>query len=513
MLIFGLLVPIAFGFIISSVIIPRTTIYERLGVGYGLGFGFLTLGMFFLNVFGLKFSLVNTLILISGIIAILLIYLYLKRENPFAYSSFGKLNLFSRPQGTYAILFILEWIMIGFLALLIVSRIFSGLWSIVWRWDALAVYDFRARIFADTLFLPEAVLKVQFPWFIFQYPPMTSLVHAWLYSWGWATPMIFYPLLLASLAAIFYSSLRDYSPRYHCLLFTLILVTAGDIYSEAVSSFLNFPFAFYFGVGSIYLYRWISTQKKGFLILAGVFLGLSAWVRRESPIFFLGYLLILLIFSIRRRQFFAPLLFAFLYFSIQPLWRIYFFNVILAPQPVSMISQSTGMVSQVSMVSQSTGMVSHSLGVMRQFFGIIFQAVDVLKKPGIFFDSPHWREVLIYLKGHILTPYRGLFLLLILSTLLCIDKLRNHFFLLLLVLSNIVLFLIATYVFSLQEPTWKQIGGSATRLFMMFLPIMWYYIALITTEHNFLPKFLNLRAASVRADSNIPPQDARGRIG
>ncbi len=75
MLIFGLLFPIVFGLVISLVISPEIAILERIALAYGLGYGLLTLGMFFLNVLGIEFSLINTIVLLSGILILSLLYL------------------------------------------------------------------------------------------------------------------------------------------------------------------------------------------------------------------------------------------------------------------------------------------------------------------------------------------------------------------------------------------------------------------------------------------------------
>jgi len=45
-----------------------------------------------------------------------------------------------------------------------------------------------------------------------------------------------------------------------------------------------------------------------------------------------------------------------------------------------------------------------------------------------------------------------------------------------------ILFVIGSYGFTLRTFYWKTIGGSTERLFMMFLPIIWYFIALMTAE-------------------------------
>jgi len=42
--------------------------------------------------------------------------------------------------------------------------------------------------------------------------------------------------------------------------------------------------------------------------------------------------------------------------------------------------------------------------------------------------------------------------------------------------------MVGAYGFSLRISYWEAIGGSVERLFMMFLPIIWYFIALMTAE-------------------------------
>ena len=269
--ILGLLFAALFGFIVSLLIVSDIPILERISIACGLGFGLLTLAMFFLNVAGIKFSLINTVILVSTLIVLSLIYLLLSRK--ISYSSLGKLNVLKNIKQTISSLSIFEGIIIALLTFFLLSNIAISVYWPVWESDALSTFDFRARVFAETKSISEAARTITTvsPEYFLTHPPLTSLVSTWLYLCGWANPKIFYPLLLISLAIISYYSLRDCSPRYHALLFTLIIVTTPGIYFYATSSYINFPFAFYFAVGVMYLYRWMSTQKRGFLGLAGVF--------------------------------------------------------------------------------------------------------------------------------------------------------------------------------------------------------------------------------------------------
>ncbi|TET11856.1 hypothetical protein E3J84_02385, partial [Candidatus Aerophobetes bacterium] len=246
MLILGLLFPALFGFIISLLIVSDIPIFERISIAYGLGFGLLTLAMFFLNVAGIKFSFINTVILTSAVMILSLIYLLSRHK--ISYSSLRKLNVFKKIKQTISSLSIFEGIIIGLLSFFLLANIAISIYWPVWEADALSMFDFRARVFAETKSISEAVRTITIisPAYFLDYPPLASLVSTWLYLCGWPNPKIFYPLLLISLAIISYYSLRDYSPRYHALLFTLIIVANPGIYFYATSSYINFPCAFYF---------------------------------------------------------------------------------------------------------------------------------------------------------------------------------------------------------------------------------------------------------------------------
>jgi len=457
MLILGLLFPIVFGLVISLLISSEIAIPERIALAYGLGYGLLTLGMFLLNVLGIEFSLINTTVLLSGILVLSLVYL--KRKSRFDYSSLRKLNPIQRKRSIRVPLSSFEIIMIVLLGFFALSNAVIAVYWPVHCWDSISTYDFRARVFAETKFIPEAALRMGdsffLPWYtgvVFQYPPMTSLVHTWLYLSGWGSPKIFYPLLFISLATIFYSSLREYSPRYHSLLFTLILITFPFIYSQTTNALTNFPFAFYFSVGTLYLYRWVLTQKRGFLVLSSLLLGLSSWVRQESLVFFLGYLLILVAYSIPRRQFFAPVLFSLAYFSIESLWGIYTSNVL-----------------HIALVGAA---MPRLLTALRRWHEI--------------FDFMRWKGVAMLLWSK-LASFRMVFYLGILVAMVYIDRIRRHRFLFLLVLSNLLLFGAGTY-FLVTIHGWRPFAGAPARLFMTFLPTICYFVALITTERSFVPE-------------------------
>lgn len=455
MLILGLLLPMLFGLAICWWVIPDVAVSVRLAFSYGLGFGFLTLAMFGLNVFGVKFSLVNTTIFVLAIIGVLLAFK--GKKNWSALLSAMKVNPFPRIKAIIVSLSAFEKIVVGLLLFFLLSHLVIAVyWPVYWS-DSLTLYDLRARLFFEEQSFSEAGARLQEQLvnldrrpYVFRIAPMTSLAHAWFYLCGWASPKVFYPLLFISLAVIFYHFLRKYVPRYHALLFTLVLVTTPYLYVYAGVSYLHVPFAFYFSVGTFYLYRWIRTDKRSCLLLAGVLLGLSAWVRQLSGIFVLGYLVILLFVCIPRRRFLTLFLFCGLYFSISSLWNTYF------PQAFNF-----------SVVGGDSRSVS--------------QVLEFIPMLGRFFDSVQWKKALDFFWKGVFPNFRVIYYLLILTTLLYIDRVWKHRFLFLIILSNLILFIVGIYIEVLNRG-YQAPADSAKRIFITFIPIIWYFIALITAE-------------------------------
>ncbi len=464
MLVLGLLLPILLGLTICRAIIPDSmTIPARLALAYSLGFGFLTLAMFFLNVIGLRFSLLNTTILVSAIIGILLVFRGKRSWLKFHWAL--KVNPLVRIKQSLISLSAFEKVLVGLLVFFLFSHLVITVYWPVFRSDSLTLYDLRAKLlFSEQSFIGAAARfdnqLVNMNWTrpVFAHAPMTSLAHTWLYLCGWASPKIFYALLFLSLAILFHYFLSGYVPRYHALLFTLVMITVPFSYVYGTASYPHFAFTFYFSVGTFFLYRWIRLQKIGLLLLAGIFLGLSAWVRQLTGIFFIGYLVIALYFGFSRRRFFAPFLFAACYFAIASLWNIYSKNVL----------HFTGGI--VPPISEG---LSYLLTIRR--FLLIWK----------------WKNVVDWLWNVALTGFQVVHYLLLLTIILYINRVWKHRFLFLIILSNLLLFLLGVYIASPSREEWSY-GSSVQRLYIMFFPIIWYFIALVTAE----PRLLNSDSSS-----------------
>ena len=127
--------------------------------------------------------------------------------------------------------------------------------------------------------------------------------------------------------------------------------------------------------------------------------------------------------------------------------------------------------------------------------GVIFPLRTKLAMSTLLFDFVRWKEVMIFFWKYVMQYFGIVFYLLILTSLLYVGRVRKHLFLSLLILLSIILFIIAIYGFSLTHSWWKTAGGadSTRRLFMILLPIVWYFIALMTAEPDFLKEKVSVK--------------------
>jgi len=444
----SLLVIVAFGWVVTLVVVPDLRFLERLALAYGLGLGLMTLLMFCLDLVGLSLSLATMLAPLVMLTAIMggmrMSTRGMKAGRIDAWNiKFGRLlpHLVER----FKSLSTLEKMLVFMISLLLLSHLLITSYWPVYAWDALTVYDLRARLIVDKGSIQEGLMtKKQFSEHGLGLPPFTSLAHTWIYLWGIDNPKFLYSLLFASFLIIFYYSLRQHCNVLCSLTFTLLLASSPVIFAGASTAYTNFPFAFYFAGGVLYLYRWMYRRIQGGLTLAGLFVGLSSWVRAESHAFFLAIFLILTVYCLLRKKYFAPLWFGLLCLPIEPLWRRYVIHV-LGSEP-------------------SGG------------FGGVRAAAKILSSQPV--DWTRLAAVLDFLREAFRGHYTIVLLLFAVAVLLHLKNLKEHGYLFLLVISNIGLFIAGSYVFSIAHSNWRGIPDSANRLFMFILPLALCYAAL-----------------------------------
>ncbi len=424
----GFLLTILFGLLISLLIAPKMHDLERLGLSYVLGLGFQTLFMFIAYLLGLKFTLINTLTIL---VSLTLILFFVIHRRFVLFCNELKHSLLTTK------LTRLEKILVVTIGFFILFSLLQTLYWPVGAWDALVLYDWRAKIFFLTGSMDEGIRRGYF----FGVPLLTSLGHTWVYFLGGEHPEFIYTLFLASFALMFYEAIRKYTLRVIALVSVLILITIPEIFMHSTIAYTNLPYTVYFVMGTIYLYLWISKEEGEYLILSALLLGLSAWTRSTEP-FWLVNLGILILYSLYRKKIWQPVFFSAVFFSIRQPW------IIFENSKIVLNTEITGRISDGIFVVLNELDFNHIVLILRFLYTNVFA-------PQLVF---YLALLVFYIWGN------GFHL-----------KTKDYW-LAAMIIGYMVLTTVGTYVFSLTFKDW-QIGESITRMVMFVPPLIIFYIA------------------------------------
>ena len=422
-----------FGYLFSSLIIKDLPLAERGGLSYLLGMGLITLLIFFFSWAGIKITATSIIAIVSGLISLLFFVLVLLKR---------KIEI--RLPNVQRIFIELSWF--EKIICLVIGVIFSlslliALYYPVYVWDALALYDFTAKIVAQTGYFVQ--IANQYFYFA-QYPLLVPLGHTIVYLFGGSNPQFIYSLYFFSFAAIFYSVIRKGASRPAALFATLLLVTTPALFAHSTFAYTNLPYTAFYVIGIIYLYIAVTRNRPDYLLMSSLLVGLSTWARSAEPLW-LAEILIVLIYAVRKKSIYSALIFLVPFFIIQQPWNI--FQARLYGPTLSTAGQISLIPAILSTGVDFKRIWDVSLYVYRnvvQSWGPIL-AIFLI---AVFFDIKNWIT-------------------------------RKNLIMLLIILANFMTIYTGTYLFSIRFQEWKDIPDSAIRMSMFFPPLMIYYISLV----------------------------------
>jgi len=425
-----------FGLSVISLIFCKKTknffTVEKLGLGFLFG-NVLTSYFYFLmhSLLGLELNKQNFIFLIS-----FLIFFSMFAMGKRFFFQFKKTNLFKVKNELFAnklskILFYILLLAIGF-------SFFNNYYWPLTDWDALALYDFRAKVIASTGNLSQGVELGYF----FHYPPHTSLLHTFNYILGLQEVKIWYSLLYATFLMVFYSLLRKEHSLKLSLFGTLILAISPRIFSHAKIAYTNLPYTIYLSLGYLYLYFWL---KKGVIqdvIIGALLIAFSTWIRLSEP-FWIVSVLILFIGAFRYKKQ-IPILILLVGIIFSMIWPWDKFVSIQYNKPLA-----------------------KGLGISPRHLSKI--SLKELPKRTL--------EVTKYLKSNVYPVIKHYVPALIISFYFILQKKK---WIKLLDYSLLILFLgliyVGTIFFSFQYEEWREIPDSAARMSMVIIPFCIYPI-------------------------------------
>lgn len=349
--------------------------------------------------------------------------------------------------------------------LVIVPVVLSLIPNVVWPvtdWDALALYDFRAKVL-----IAEGSWKSGFTLgYFFQYPPFTSLLHAANYALGFQAAKVWYTLIYLSFVITFYALLRRRTTRGVSLFGAVLLAYSPHFLEHATVAYTNLAYSAFLALGIVYL--WLAGDRKtpsrdwlvGTLLVA-----LSLWVRSSEPFWVVGAGL-LTIAVLRQRSWSVAVGGVFVLYGAKRAWLNLVYLISQSPVQVALPNNEQ---------SQQTNLGTKLLSIISQVIPVSY--LHILTQP-LSTQGSHILAVFRYLLAYVWPLINYLFV-----PWLAVQwhDLRHQNWYRLLVMNGtiwatLILIFTGTYIFSFVFVTWDQIGGSVMRMSMFLVALIWFYI-------------------------------------
>jgi hypothetical protein len=284
MFIFAILGICFLGWWFTHLLSDQYTVPERLGLSFLFGIQILTLALFVSN-----FWLGIRLTAASAWSIWLALALMLFSATKFKLPHFRRFHLVW--PATWG-----QKLLLAILIILPVANLLVSFWQPVLDWDAVTMFDFRAKIILHTGWIQATLFRSS----VLAYPLLTTLSHYWLYINGLNTAMPLYPLFYAAFILVSFSQLQRVVPKIRIFPATLILAVTPKLFDQSLIAYANLPYTIYLVLGAAYLFFWTRDHRKPDLILGVTLSLLSLWAR--SFPFALVNLFVALVFSVKTRR-------------------------------------------------------------------------------------------------------------------------------------------------------------------------------------------------------------------
>lgn len=444
---------------ITLVLDTNQSALERWALGYLLGIGLFTYGLFLANWIGIPVQRIPAV----GILLLMLSASYLLAwwRNKKAMTSFFQTMWQSRnawrgfkikkqQRVHFFLLFALFFVLTAVFVI-------ASYWPVS-NWDSIVLYDFRARLYAESGFMNYSIAIAYLG-----YPLLISLAHAWLYLFGLYYPGAIHSLFYCSFVALFYIFSRKKVAYFWALLWTIGLALSSPLIDNAFLTYTNLAYSVYLIVAIFYFLQWLETKRSASAIFGILALGLSTWTRSIEP-FWLIPLGVFTVVSLKRKKFLLLIALLSLFFLLRQPWQFYKHQVITKTLSERHMSYT--------LADDQAALEAKPL----------WQRVTLQKV----IDSGK------YYYQYIIAPDVEYFILWILSLAIIVypNKKRKillkndayEWLIFLFIISFLGSVFAGIYYFSINYSDWQNIGGSATRMSLFIFPLILYFSTLTTNK-------------------------------
>lgn len=410
--------------------LPNMTKIEKIFFGFILGNGIFTYIVFLLNLRGLKFTSLNLFFTLLALNIFILI----------AQQIFYKKNIETERQSirVFYVYNLIFWILLAYLGITTFS---TGLIMPARDWDSLVLYDFRALTFTATGYMKDGIERGYF----FGYPLLSSLSHTWAYLSGWKYPTFIHALYyLSFLISTHYFAKTIFTRQSIANISVLFMAFSPSLLSHAFMTYTNLMYCVYLILGYLAIISWEKTNKLSYLMISLISIWLSTWTRINEPFWLIAVIIVILV-SINKRKWLIPIA----YYEI------------------------------ISLLQKPWTDFEHKYMDFRVSFSQAIPGYMSILAQG--FEPSRIKEVFIYLFQNVFLQDKAIYLLcllLITYTVLNIIRGKIKFSDILLpglIVGNLGLIFVGTYIFSFTLPSWKEIGNSASRMSMFLAPMIIFW--------------------------------------
>jgi hypothetical protein len=269
------------------------SVFQKWSISFAFGTGLLALTMFFMMLLGLnsRISFIPILVLSMTVFINKKLWkeIMVDFKLLFSYVKNFRFNL-------------LKIICLSILILEVVYMIIFWLIYPIYAWDAVALWDARAKYFYYNGDLGYLLFLKEHPRLHPSYPLLVPMNLTFFYSIFFQYHhfskiiFIFYFLFLFLFV---YSSLRQckLNSTYSLLISSLFTIT-GNFFFHGIIAYADLGLTFFYTTSTILLFFFIKTGKKSYLLNSAIILGLMAWVKEEGIILMLLNIFILIIYQI-----------------------------------------------------------------------------------------------------------------------------------------------------------------------------------------------------------------------
>ncbi len=229
------------GFSLANLILPKAEGLEKLSLSFVLGIGVFTFFWFLLNLVGIPY------IFVSGFVLFLILILLIWGANRLIHKERQE-NVKVIDIAYFKRMSVIEKVSLALIVFFFLSVLVGNIYWPVRHWDSLVLYDFRAKIFAQTGFMQDAIDSGYF----FGFPLLTALAHTWAYLSGFKNPSFIYGLFYMFFIINFFINIKKlHIKRTFVLLLTLLLTVSPRLFDHTQWSYTNLPYSVYLVLGSI----------------------------------------------------------------------------------------------------------------------------------------------------------------------------------------------------------------------------------------------------------------------